>query len=84
LCEKILGNKTKKIQYEEKEMYKISRKSIYFNRSLNRGDKIKLEDIVCLRPNKGLSPMVIPFVIGKKTKSNVQKQELIILKNLSK
>lgn len=43
-----------------------ARKSIHLKKGLKKGDKIKEEDMIALRPGDGISPMEWKNVIGKK------------------
>jgi sialic acid synthase SpsE len=80
--ELIMGKKTKKIQTEELEMSKISKKSLYFRKSKKKRLEIKSSDLVALRPGIGLSPFLIHKFIGKKLKRNVLKHELLTFKHI--
>ena len=80
--ELIMGKNTKKIQAEELEMSKISKKSLYFKRSKTKRSKIKSSDLVSLRPGVGLSPFLIHKFIGKKLKRNVLKHQLLTFKHI--
>jgi N,N'-diacetyllegionaminate synthase len=81
-AELIMGKKTKKIQTEELEMSKISKKSLYFRKSKKKRLEIKSSDLVALRPGVGLSPFLIHKFIGKKLKRNVLKHELLTFKHI--
>lgn len=70
--ELMLGSKEKKIQQEEKEMKKISRKSLFTSRDLLAGQKITSKDIVSRRPGNGIYPIHIPEILGKKLKVNIK------------
>ena len=80
--EKMLGTEKKVCQPEEKEMRKISRKSITLKKSMKRNQKIKIEDIIMKRPGVGLNGQKLHLVIGKKLKSNLFKDHQIKLKDL--
>ncbi len=75
--EVIMGKKTKKIQPEELEMSKISKKSLYFNKNKKIKSKIKSSDLIPLRPGLGVNPFFIYKFIGKKLKQNVKKNQLV-------
>jgi N-acetylneuraminate synthase/N,N'-diacetyllegionaminate synthase len=72
-----MGNKTKKIQLEELEMSKISKKSLYFNKNLKQGSKIKNTDLISLRPGLGINPFSINKIIGKRLKTNIKKNQIV-------
>jgi len=80
--EKILGSYKKTIQKEEKEMSKISRKSLYFSKNLLAGTKLNESDIIELRPCKGLSTFELPKIVGKRLKKNVKKFDLVNIKKI--
>ena len=84
LVEKVLGNSIKKCQPEEKEMKKISSKSLYFNKDMSIGDKINEHDLLAKRPSGGISPSEIKKVINKRLWSNVKKGNQLSIKNFKK
>ena len=45
---------------------KSFRRAIYFNKDIKKGEYIKKNDIVCLRPNEGLDARKINKILGKK------------------
>ena len=85
LTELILGKSKKELQKEELQMYQISRKSLYFSKNLAKNTVIKYNSLTALRPNKidGLSPMMIPKIVGKRTKFAVKKFDLVNFKKIS-
>lgn len=74
--ELVMGKKIKKIQPEELEMSKISKKSLYFNKNKKKGSKIKNTDLVSLRPGLGINPFSINKLIGKKLKRDIKKNQI--------
>lgn len=66
---KLLGNEKKKVTKSEIKSghLKSFRRAIYFNKNIFKGDIIKKEDIVCLRPNEGLDARRANLIIGKKS-----------------
>ena len=77
LAEKALGAKEKKCQPEEKEVKKISVKSIVASKNLDRGKKITYKNISLKRPGIGMSGFEIKKIIGKKTRRKILKDEII-------
>ncbi len=75
LTEKMLGEGIKKVEKSEIEVKKVGRRSIYLKRDKKRGEKIEKEDIIILRPLKGLSADKYPFIIGKTLKRDKKKFE---------
>jgi len=49
------------------------RRGLYLNRDLNKGEEIKEEDIICLRPNHGLDARDFSFIVGGKTLRPISK-----------
>ena len=73
----VMGENIKKIQPEELEMSKISKKSLYFNKDKKKNSKIKKTDFISLRPGVGISPFLINSFIGKKLKKNIKKNQIV-------
>jgi len=73
--------KIKKCIRVEKKSRINARRSIYANKYIKKGHKIKLSDLICKRPGSGLSPIKIYKIIGKKAKQNIQKDSLISANN---
>src|SRR3989344_8181245 len=66
----IKGNPVKKPRTSEKKYIKIVRRSIVYLRDLNRGQRLKKEDIDGKRPGNGVSAKHFEKFIGKKLKRN--------------
>ncbi len=81
---KMLGTKEKNLQEEETEMYKISRKSIRYNREIKKGTMLKEDYLTLKRPGDGICPQKIDKLIGKKINKNVKKGEKVLLSHLYK
>ena len=75
--EKILGTYEKKVQEEETEMKKISRKGIYYLKNIAKGKKIRLNDLHLIRPSTNLSIFEIKNLLKKKLKKNVFKNSAL-------
>ena len=71
--EKILGSYEKKVQKEEVEMKKISRKGIYYLSDIPSGRRVKLNNLQLLRPSTNLTVFEIKNLLKKKLKKNVSK-----------
>lgn len=67
----------KKPSQSELKNIHIARKSVYFNRNLNAGKIISDEDLICLRPGFGISPMEWEKLIGKTLKRDVKILEVV-------
>lgn len=62
--ERALGSPVKSITESERENRPIARRGVYAARQLPAGHVLEPDDLVCLRPENGLSPMDIDSVIG--------------------
>lgn len=82
MAKKILGSPIKKIYQEEKEMKKISSKSITLKIDLKKNQKISLANIIMKRPGTGLSGFEIKKIVGRKIKYNKSKNYQIKLGDL--
>lgn len=71
--ELILGSRIKKIQDEEKEMLKISKKGLYFARNIEAQKCLRRKDILNIRPSNSLTSFDIKEIIGKRLKKRVFK-----------
>lgn len=80
--EKILGKNLKKINPDELNVKKVSRKSIIINKDLKKGEKIKLKDITFKRPGTGFNPLYYKSIINKKLKKKVFKNKLLRPKDI--
>jgi sialic acid synthase SpsE len=73
MAKNILGSPIKKIYREEKEMKRISSKSVTLKIDLKKNQKLSLINITMKRPGTGLSGFEIKNIIGKKIKYNKPK-----------
>lgn len=79
LVDIILGDGEKKCQECEKENRYIARRSLAFNKDKKKGEIIKEEDLVALRPASGLCPSKFEEIIGKKLQSDTEKNNFVDL-----
>ena len=79
LLEKTLGNGKKKIEKNETKSVIVQRRSVYAKVNLKKNQIIKEENLISLRPcpKKSFSPWEINKIVGRKTKKNIKKGELI-------
>lgn len=80
-----LGSKIKKPTVNEiKSKHVVSfRRGIYLNRDFKKGEIIRENNLMCLRPNIGVDARDYKKLIGKKVKKNIKKLEkLTINKNV--
>ncbi len=75
--EKLLGKYGKFVTKNEKQNIKIVRKSIYAKKNINIGEKFSEDNLISKRPAKGLSPMSWNNIIGRISKKNYHKDDLI-------
>ena len=75
--EKALGSGIIKPTPKELEMRKIARRSIVASKNINKGDVITKNMITVKRPGTGLVPKFINYVIGRRAKVDIKRNELI-------
>jgi len=76
-AEKTLGDGVKQTLPCEQEIKKLGRKSIVSKRFLPKGHVITSEDLDIKRPGMGIPPKFYNQVIGKKTKSDLNEDNII-------
>jgi len=81
--EKALGNGIKIPSESELKNKEIVRKSIHLAHSLPRGQKIKEEDLIMLRPGDGISPMDMNKVVGKQLLTELPKSHKLKFSDLN-
>ena len=75
---KSINVKKRKIDFSEKQIQKMAKKSIYYSSNLKKGSKIKNYHIKALRPRmQGISPNSIKNVLRKRLNKNVKKNNII-------
>lgn len=72
-----LGQQKKIISQKENANKKIVRKSIVAKKNIYKGQLFTSENLEFKRPGYGISPMKIKKIIGKKSKKNFKKEDLI-------
>ena len=77
--EKMLGSFLKKITKSEKKNIKIVRKSIVASKDILKNERFSKSNIACKRPGTGIKPVHFNKILGKKSKKNFKKDELIRL-----
>lgn len=75
--EVFLGSDEKKATTSEKKNISIARKSIVAKKNIKKGDRFTLFNLTCKRPGTGLSPMLIPKLLGKVSKKEYTKDQMI-------
>lgn len=74
-----MGNRTKAPTKSEIDNghVKSFRRGVFLNKDLKKGSRIKLEDLICLRPNVGIDSRDLSKILNKTLNSDVSKlQEL--------
>ena len=74
---KVLGSGKKTFLESEIISRKNARRSLFFNKNINKGNKLKKEDLIALRPAIGISPSKYKSIINKKLKINVKEGQII-------
>ncbi len=77
ITEKTFGRKFKKPTKSEIKNIKVVRKSIVATKDILKGNHFNFENLTAKRPGIGLSPMLIKKLVGKKSKNNYQKNQLL-------
>ena len=77
--ENALGSEEKKVMDNEKESAVVQRRSIHLKNEIKKGETIREEDLIMLRPElpDSFPPYKVNDVIGKKVKRNIQKNSYI-------
>lgn len=77
--ELMLGDGVKRIEKNEKETIIVQRRSLFAKKNIIKGQKIKREDIIPLRPflKVGLGANSIQDIIGKKSRVNIPKGDIL-------
>jgi len=78
----ISGNGIKEPSMSELKNLLIARKSIHTNKVIKKGQLIKKEDLIMMRPGDGISPMLIESIIGSVSKTDLPKGHKISQKDL--
>ena len=74
---KMMGTHKKKIIKVERKNIKYARKSIVAKKSIFKGEKFSINNITTKRTGSLKSAMIWPKLIGKKSKKNYKKNDLI-------
>ena len=73
----ILGKNKKFVSKSERKNILIARKSLFAARDIEKGEKFSFNNLVCLRPGSGISPINIDKVCKHKAKKKILKGQLI-------
>ena len=75
--EKAFGSRKKEITAEEKKNILFMRRSVHASKDIKQGEIIKENNIKVTRPFDGIEPWFLDFILGKKIKAYVKKDEPI-------
>jgi N,N'-diacetyllegionaminate synthase len=76
----LLGSYLKKPSKSELKNKKLVRKSIVAKRNIKKGETFSEVNLICKRPEGGISPIYWNSVVGKKSKRNFRVDDFIFLK----
>jgi len=85
--EEALGEESKFVQSEEKELFKFCRRKIYAIRGIEPGETLNRNNIAILRSGKqkkGFDPKYFENILGKKASKNIKKGEPIDEESISR
>jgi len=82
-AEIMLGSSRKKIQDEEIQMSRVSRKTLVASREIKIGDLIQIDDISLMRTDGGISATFMDNVIGRRATANILRNKKIQWSSLS-
>ncbi|MAZ25421.1 MAG: N-acetylneuraminate synthase [Porticoccaceae bacterium] len=77
ITEASLGSKVKSIQIEEKDMRKISRKSLFLAKDVREGQVLDEHDFTLKRPGSGIYANVLPVIVGRKASRELKKGKIL-------
>lgn len=80
----ISGNGIKEPSLSEQKNLLIARKSVHTNKIIKKGQTIKKDDLIMIRPGDGISPMLIESVIGSLANKNLPQGYKISQTDLTK
>jgi len=75
--EKALGNGIKKPTKEEEKIKKVARRSIVAKVDISKGAIITEDMLDVKRPGTGIEPKYLKFIIGRKAKEDIKKDDVI-------
>lgn len=77
------GSGLKEASDSERKNIEIARKSIHLKKSLKKGDTIRHEDLIMMRPGDGISPMEIDQVIGKVVLKDLTEESKLVWEDIA-
>jgi sialic acid synthase SpsE len=83
IMENLINFKDRKITLEEIKTKKIAKKSLFTNKLLNKYEKIKISNLIPMRPyNNGIPVIKLDLILNKKIKKKLRKFHQIKIKDL--
>ena len=76
----LLGSHLKKPSKSELKNKKFVRKSIVAKKNIKKGEKFSEANLICKRPEGGISPIYWNYIVGKKSKRYFKIDDFIYLK----
>lgn len=76
-CERMLGDGRKQPQPSEQNTLLVARRSLRAARFIPAGKGFQADDLICQRPADGLSPMLVPQLLGRKAHRSYHAGEAI-------
>jgi N-acetylneuraminate synthase len=80
--ESALGDGVKRPQPSETSTADVARRSLVAGRDIKSGETISEADIICKRPGTGLKPNMMPYVVGRSAKRDIDADTLLSLDDL--
>ena len=77
--ERALGSSEKSVTGSERDNRSIVRRGVYAARDLEAGEILSWDDVVCLRPENGLSPMRLDDLIGRPLRRGLARHDSVAL-----
>lgn len=81
--EKAMGSSEFRPSIKEQQMRAVCRRSIVAKRNMRKGSTLNEKDLVFKRPGNGILPKYMHYVVGRKTKKHILKDQIIKLEDLS-
>ena len=78
-----LGSSSKHILDEEKSIAKVARRSLVVNKSVKKETLISREMLAVKRPGTGIPPSLLPLVVGKTAKMDIENDQILTWNMLS-
>lgn len=77
-AESMRGGLNKSVLKSEKFFQRRMRKGLYARQDLKKGDRLTVDNMISLRPQRGICASRIDYVVGKRLKTNIKRLEPIM------